>query len=238
MSNDCTAHESAKSETLKVVCFGDSITGQPDHRKFLKWSDILACMLEARLGPGRSEVLNRGIAGDTTDGALARVDGDVVKEKPGVVVVLLGGNDMHGVPPEARGAALAKVTANLREVFRRIRAAGAKILALQYHVIPNPADPEAAWAHLPLANPCLAAVAAEGGAPVLALNEIMAAAYAEGSFTALAGRDASGAATWKTERLTQEHLVSAVDGVHLNPGGELVFARAVFAKLAELGWLP
>lgn len=238
MSNPSAAPGAAAAKVLKVVCFGDSITGQPDHRKFMKWSDVLACMLEARLGPGRAGVLNRGIAGDTTAGALARLEGDVIAEKPDVVTVLLGGNDMHELPASAQAVAQARAKDNLQAMIARIRAAGAKTLVLQYHVIPNPASPQTAWTHLPLANPCLAAAAAANGAPVLALNEIMAAAYANGSFTELAGRDASGAATWKAARLTQEHLVSAVDGVHLNPGGELVFARAVFAKLVELGWLP
>jgi hypothetical protein len=32
-------------------------------------------------------------------------------------------------------------------------------------------------------------------------------------------------------------LVSAIDGVHLNPGGEIVYARAIFAELVRLGWV-
>jgi len=55
--------------------------------------------------------------------------------------------------------------------------------------------------------------------------------------TELKGRDNDGVATWETRPLTQAHLVSATDGVHLSPGGELVFARAIFDKLSRLGWL-
>lgn len=35
-----------------------------------------------------------------------------------------------------------------------------------------------------------------------------------------------------------ESLTNAVDGVHLNPLGEVVIARAVAGKLRGLGWLP
>lgn len=53
----------------------------------------------------------------------------------------------------------------------------------------------------------------------------------------LKGLDEEGVATWETRPLARQHLVSATDGVHLSPGGELVFARSIFEKLSRLGWL-
>ena len=38
-------------------------------------------------------------------------------------------------------------------------------------------------------------------------------------------------------RHPRTELVNATDGIHLNPRGEMVYARAIFAKLDELGWL-
>jgi hypothetical protein len=32
-------------------------------------------------------------------------------------------------------------------------------------------------------------------------------------------------------------LINPQDGLHLSPGGEIVYAREIFAKLCELGWI-
>jgi lysophospholipase L1-like esterase len=33
-------------------------------------------------------------------------------------------------------------------------------------------------------------------------------------------------------------VANPVDGVHLQPRGEMVFARTIFARLDKLGWIP
>ncbi|MDA0578694.1 MAG: GDSL-type esterase/lipase family protein, partial [Verrucomicrobia bacterium] len=76
---------------MKIVCLGDSITGQPNLAGYLKWSFVLEAMCDAAKGPGRVQVVNRGIGGDTSAGALKRLQGDVLDERPDVVVILLGG---------------------------------------------------------------------------------------------------------------------------------------------------
>ena len=78
---------------MRIVCLGDSITGQPNLRAYLKWSFVLECMLEARIGEGKVTVLNRGIGGDTTGEALKRLQNDVLDEKPDIAIIMLGGND-------------------------------------------------------------------------------------------------------------------------------------------------
>ena len=55
-----------------------------------------------------------------------------------------------------------------------------------------------------------------GRHPVLALGPAMAAARAASGFAGLV----------------------SPDGVHLKPGGELVYARTIFAELDRLGWIP
>ena len=47
----------------------------------------------------------------------------------------------------------------------------------------------------------------------------------------------NGVPHWQTKPITQQHLASDKDGVHLSPGGELVFARAIFKKLTSLDWI-
>lgn len=200
------------AEPLRVICFGDSITGdrprQPYLHQYVKFSDMLQLMVEARVGAGNVTVLNRGWGGDGTTGALKRLKEDVLDEKPGITIILIGGNDRAGRHDVTR--------TNLTSIVAQTKAAGSKVLLLQYHVVPNPEKPEKTWHHLAKNNDLIAAVAAEQQVPVLDMNAPMQAAL-------------------KTQ--PQPELANAVDGVHLNPGGELVFARTIFAKLVELGWI-
>lgn len=214
----------------KIICLGDSITGQPNLKSYLKWSFVLECMCEARMGEGNVTVLNRGIGGDSTGGALQRLQKDVVDEKPDIVIILLGGNDAGAKRSRA------EVKSNLETIVRKCRAAGANVLLLQYHVIPNPEHPETAWTHLDDNNDLIAEVADAERVPVLDLAQPMQDAFKSSKVNELLSHK-NGVAVWETKPILQEHLVSSKDGVHLNPGGELVFARTVFWKIQSLGWL-
>lgn len=216
---------------MKIVCLGDSITGQPNLAAYLKWSFLLECMIEAKNGEGSVRVLNRGIGGDTSEGARKRLQGDVLDQKPNLVIILLGGNDAG--QKRTREA----VKADLASIVEQCRGIGAKVLLLQYAVLPNPAQPELAWVHLGENNALIAEIAKAEEVELLDLAAPMNAALKNQQVTELKGRDADGIATWETKPVSQAHLVSATDGVHLNPGGELVFARSIFWKLSRLGWL-
>lgn len=67
-----------------VIFFGDSITQWGD------WSEFL----------GKANILNRGIAGDNTNGLLARVD-EVIRHKPAHLFILVGTNDINKQMPAA-----------------------------------------------------------------------------------------------------------------------------------------
>jgi acyl-CoA thioesterase-1 len=76
------------------------------------------------------EVVNAGVSGDTTAGGLRRLDW-LLRQKPDVVVVGLGGNDgLRGL--ETRASA-----DNLRAIVRRCREAGASVLLLGMLIPPN-----------------------------------------------------------------------------------------------------
>jgi lysophospholipase L1-like esterase len=196
---------------LKLICLGDSITGTSNLERFCKFSHIVDCMLEASLGPGQAVVLNRGIGGNSTTDVVGRLHADVVDEHPDIVVLLIGGNDRKDTDEQR-----ATTRRNLHQIIATLQAAGSKVLVLQYHVLVNPQSPETAWIHLDDNNELIAAVATELNAPLLDMGPHMHGALAHYALP---------------------ELVSSTDGVHLNPGGELVFARAIFGRLRELGWL-
>ena len=203
---------------LRIVCLGDSITGgNPAQRyldKYSKWSDLLQLTLETHLGLGQVEVINRGHAGQTSTESLARVESQVLPHQPHIVIVLLGANNFS--PKNDSGSAPAILRDDLIAITSQLKAAGiTKILLLQY---PEPKADEMSqvWVHANLGNPIIAEVAARETVPTLDL--------------APAFREAA-----QSHPLAE--LASPVDGIHLNPYGEIVLARAVFFKLRDLGWI-
>ena len=67
-------------------------------------------------------VINAGLPGDTTAGALARLEQDVLARSPRIVLITIGGNDLtHGVDREV-------FSRNLQTIVTRIQAAGALVV--------------------------------------------------------------------------------------------------------------
>ena len=76
------------------------------------------------------KLVNAGVSGDTSAGGLRRVDW-VLRQKPDVLVIELGGND------GLRGQAPAALEDNLRGIVERARAAGAQVLLLGLQLPPS-----------------------------------------------------------------------------------------------------
>jgi acyl-CoA thioesterase-1 len=117
----------------RVVAFGDSITAgvRPGVTEYQTFRFLLEDTLK-RLGLPVT-VANAGLGSDTSTGALARLDRDVLAEKPDLVIVMFGMNDAAMVDggPVARTAprvSLDDYRANLRAIVERVRASGAKVL--------------------------------------------------------------------------------------------------------------
>lgn len=111
-----------------VIFLGDSLTaglGLPEEQAY---PAVLDRRLDAQGTPVR--VLNAGVSGDTTAGGLSRLDW-LLKQKPDVLVVGLGAND------GLRGLELAETEKNLREIVRRAKASGARVLLLGMMIPPN-----------------------------------------------------------------------------------------------------
>ena len=111
-----------------IVILGDSLTAglgvAPD--------EAYPARLQARLTregyPYR--VVNAGVSGDTTAGGLRRLPW-VLRQRPEIVIVALGAND------GLRGQSVAAMRANLTEIVRQARAAGARVLLAGMRLPPN-----------------------------------------------------------------------------------------------------
>jgi acyl-CoA thioesterase-1 len=75
-------------------------------------------------------LVNAGVSGDTSAGGRARIDW-LLRQKPSVVVVELGGNDA------LRGQPIAGIEANLRTIVRSAKASGAKVLLTGMRIPPS-----------------------------------------------------------------------------------------------------
>ncbi|WP_304341274.1 GDSL-type esterase/lipase family protein [Metaclostridioides mangenotii] len=72
---------------MKIVCLGDSLT----YGYGVKRSESWCRKLEEKLN---ATVVNKGINGDTTSGMLARFERDVLTEKPDILLLIGGTNDI------------------------------------------------------------------------------------------------------------------------------------------------
>ena len=111
-----------------VVFLGDSLTAGYGLGGEQAYPALVEKRLEEEGIPVK--VLNAGVSGDTTAGGLARLDW-LLSQKPDVIVVGLGGND------GLRGLPLEQAEHNLREIVRRAKAAGARVLLLGMQIPPN-----------------------------------------------------------------------------------------------------
>jgi acyl-CoA thioesterase-1 len=107
------------SSGTAIVAFGDSLTAGYGAGAGEDYPTRLA----SRIG---GTIVNAGVSGDTTESALARIDGDVLARNPRIVIVGLGGNDF------LRRVPIATTEANLREIVRRIQGAGAAVILLGF----------------------------------------------------------------------------------------------------------
>jgi lysophospholipase L1-like esterase len=113
-----------------VVAFGDSITfgtGAAPHESY-------PAVLEKIIG---RRVVNAGVPGEVTSGGLARLPKVLERERPALVIICLGGNDL------LRGMSKKQAADNIREMIRLTIQHGAAVVligtpALGLSVSPEP----------------------------------------------------------------------------------------------------
>ena len=111
-----------------VIFLGDSLTagyGLPAEQAY---PTLVGATLREQGSPVR--VVNAGVSGDTTSGAIDRLDW-LLDQKPDLLVVGLGANDA------LRGQPVARIEANLITIVRRAKASGARVLLLGMKIPTN-----------------------------------------------------------------------------------------------------
>lgn len=111
----------------RIVCLGDSLTAGYGLDPAFAFPALVQRSLKESLP--EVEVVNAGVSGDTTAGALRRVNW-VLRTPADILVVALGGNDaLRGLPPEETRANLTTIINTARERVPGIRIVLAGMLA-------------------------------------------------------------------------------------------------------------
>lgn len=172
-----------------IVMFGDSTTAERPGEVTQTYSQLLEARLQQAGLP--QAVLNRGVPGNTTRDAVARLERDVLAMRPRWVVMQFGINDsaidVWKEPPDtAPRVALTDYVANLRRMVVAVRREGAAVILMttnrvywspilrQLYGRPpyDPTNPEG-FNHLLLDgyNAALRAVAAAERVPLVDINQ-------------------------------------------------------------------
>jgi acyl-CoA thioesterase-1 len=110
------------------VILGDSLTAGLGLDRSQSFPSLLQKRLDA--AGHRFQVVNAGVSGDTTAGALRRLDWSI-DGNTRILVVALGGNDgLRGVPPS-------ETRANLNEIITRARQRGITVVLAGMEAPPN-----------------------------------------------------------------------------------------------------
>ena len=128
--------EAALPSGTRVLALGDSLTAPHGVTPEQAWPTLLA----KKTGWA---VVNAGVSGDTSSGALQRLPGLIEEHNPQLVLVTLGGNDMLRRLPQGQ------TTANLGRMLALAKAHGAKAVLL---ATPKPSLAGAAFNNLSAAE--------------------------------------------------------------------------------------
>lgn len=112
-----------------ILVVGDSLSAEYGIARGSGWVALLEQRLAAQKIAAR--VVNASVSGDTTAGGRSRLPALLAVHRPTHVVIELGGNDA------LRGLPLASTRANLTEMARAARTAGARVLLVGMQVPPN-----------------------------------------------------------------------------------------------------
>jgi len=107
----------SEGETIKIVCFGDSLTkgdGGPVVGGIDDYPTRLKELLDIAYRSNDCTLINAGIGGNTTQQLIDRFDSDVVSEDPDAVILMVGMNDLR---PD-QGVTVETYSENLEILYR------------------------------------------------------------------------------------------------------------------------
>lgn len=108
---------------VKVVCFGDSVTGLYYHTGGRRaYTDMLQIALRRAYPEADIQAINAGISGNTCADGLRRIKKDVLNHKPDLVTVMFSLNDM------TRGQPLSTFEAQLLDIIKQCQDIGASVM--------------------------------------------------------------------------------------------------------------
>jgi len=176
----------------------------------------------------RREIVNAGVSGNNTADLLVRLEQDVLRQRPGVVVLLVGTNDVLN---SRNARSLDEYREGLQAITARIARSGSRLLLV---TIPPAHGPYLIRRHssafygpggpsqlILAANGVIRRVAAENGLPVVDF---------------FAACEQAGGATGAPDSLIRNLANSgAEDGVHPTAEGYRLLGRLVAAALAREG---
>ena len=117
------------AQTRSVLVLGDSLSAGYGLSAQQGWVALTAQRMKST-HPGW-RVVNGSISGETTAGGATRIDSELARVKPAVVVIALGAND------GLRGLSLAQTRANLDRMIGAARGAKARVLLIGMRLPPN-----------------------------------------------------------------------------------------------------
>ena len=112
-----------------ILVYGDSLSAEYGLPRGAGW----AALMEQRLKQLKMNysVANASISGETTAGGAARINAELARVRPAIVIIELGGND------GLRGLALAATRANLEAMIEAALKSGARVLLCGMQLPPN-----------------------------------------------------------------------------------------------------
>lgn len=204
---------SSDARERTILFFGDSITdaGRRDDPDQL--GDGYVRVIADRLGETRPDVriVNRGIGGNRTGDLIARLDVDCIDERPDVVTILIGINDVWRRYDDDDATSAEQFEANLRTILTTIgERTDASVVILEPFLLPvtdklrfrEDLDPKIEIERR---------LADEFGATFVPLDAALAARAQRSSAEAIAG-----------------------DGIHPTPDGHRILAETWLAATADL----
>lgn len=124
-----SAPAQAETAAAKILVLGDSLSAAYGIPVQQGWVALLQQRLREQGYPQR--VVNASISGETTSGGLQRLPAALKVHQPQIVLIELGAND------GLRGQPLKQLRANLAEIIRLSRAAGAEPVLFEMRIPSN-----------------------------------------------------------------------------------------------------